>query len=243
MVVKTARTRSRSVLVVDDEPGIRAFLQQSLTVDRYSVTTAETGEEAIERLAHELSDIALVDVVLPGMSGLDLVEVIREGGPDAPWDAAMPVVLLSGLADPHSPVRGLERGADDYLAKPFHYPELLARMGGLLRRTRGPVARGTLRVGPLLIDRQGRRARLYDQALELSMKEFDLLVALATSPFRVVTKQELLRDVWGYVGSARTRTVDSHASRLRCKLTNLGRGQSFVTNIWGVGYRLLSDDA
>ena len=140
-------------------------------------------------------------------------------------------------------MRGIERGADDYVPKPFHYPEVLARLGALIRRSRGATLREEIRVGALAIDRNARRATLAGRVLDLSAKEFALLSALAKDPGRVLTKGELLRDVWGYRSAARTRTVDSHASRLRRKLAAGGGGERWVVNVWGIGYRLLPEEA
>ncbi len=178
------------------------------------------------------------------MSGLDLVSAIRDGGADDPWDAGMPILSCPGHTSPHAAVRGIERGADDYVAKPFHYPELLARLGALIRRSRGATLREEIRVGSL-VDRPQRAAgrRSPARVLDLSAKEFALLSALAKDPARVLTKGELLRDVWGYRAAARTRTVDSHASRLRRKLATHGGGERWVVNVWGIGYRLLPEEA
>ena len=140
-------------------------------------------------------------------------------------------------------MRGIERGADDYVAKPFHYPEVLARLGALIRRSRGATVAEEVRVGALAIDRHGRRASLGGPRLDLSAKEFALLDALARDPGRVLTKAELLRDVWGYRSAGRTRTVNSHASRLRRKLAAHGGGERWVVNVWGIGYRLLPEEA
>ena len=194
-------------------------------------------------LATARPDAAVVDVGLPGMSGLELVSRIREGGVAAEWDAGMPILLISADAGPFSVVRGIDRGADDFVAKPFHYPEILARLGALIRRSRGATVREEIRVGPLTIDRHSRRASIGGRALDLSAKEFALLAALAKDPTRVLTKGELLRDVWGYRAAARTRTVDSHASRLRRKLASQGGGERWVVNVWGIGYRLLPEEA
>ena len=130
-----------------------------------------------------------------------------------------------------------ERGADDFVGKPFSYGELRLRIAAILRRTRDGRRRGRLRVGELEIDPAARTARLRGRPVELSTKEFGLLLALAADPTRVFTKQDLLRDVWGYRAMGATRTLDSHACRLRQKL---GRaGDRFVINVWGVGYRLV----
>jgi len=228
-----------SVFVVDDDASLIEYLADNLTLDRLQVTTATSGEEAVRLLVGLAPDIAIVDVTLPGMSGIELVETVRRGGPENVWDSSMPIIVLSGRGDEHTPVRALMGGADDFVAKPFSYPELHARIGSLLRRARGKPST-VIRVGPLEVDRSSHRAFVNQCLLDLSTKEFGLLAALAQSPDRVITKQELLRDVWGYIGRVRTRTVDSHASRLRCKLAEAG-APGLVANVWGVGYRLLGD--
>jgi DNA-binding response OmpR family regulator len=232
-----------SVLLVEDDAPTRVFLSENLIADRFAPVSATSAEEAIEVLATSRPDAAVVDVGLPGMSGLDLVSRIREGGPAAEWDSGMPILLISADAGPFSVVRGIDRGADDFVAKPFHYPEVLARLAALIRRSRGATLREEIRVGPLTIDRHSRRATVGGRILDLSAKEFALLAALAKDPTRVLTKGELLRDVWGYRAAARTRTVDSHASRLRRKLAAQGGGERWVVNVWGIGYRLLPEEA
>jgi DNA-binding response OmpR family regulator len=232
-----------AVLVVEDDATTRTFLAENLIADRFAPLSATSAEEALAILAGARPDAALVDIGLPGMSGLDLISEIRDAGSDSPWDSGMPILLISGEASPHAAVRGIERGADDFVAKPFHYPEIVARLGALIRRSRGAVIAEEIRVGALTIDRHGRRASLGGRRLDLSAKEFALLDALARDPGRVLTKGELLRDVWGYRAAARTRTVDSHASRLRRKLAAQGGGERWVVNVWGIGYRLLPEEA
>jgi DNA-binding response OmpR family regulator len=231
------------VLVVDDERVVLDLLAENLVADRFAVQRATSAEEALSLLRRARADVAIVDVAMKGMGGLELVSTIREAGADAPWDNGMPILMLSGRREPHDAVRAIERGADDYVGKPFHYPELLARLEALLRRSRGVTVAATVRVGPLTVERHARRATVGGRCVGLSAKEFELLLALARDPHRVVHKDELLRDVWGYRGRARTRTVDSHASRLRRKLAGAGAGERWVHNVWGVGYRLLPDDA
>jgi DNA-binding response OmpR family regulator len=232
-----------SVLLVEDDRATRDFLAENLSADRFAPMPATNAEEAVELLGRGRPDAAVVDVGLPGMSGLELVTRIRDGAPEGGWDAGMPILLISGEASPHAAVRGIGRGADDFVPKPFHYPEVLARLGALIRLARGATMAEELRVGALAIDRHGRVATIGGRRLDLSAKEFALLVALARDPSRVLTKAELLRDVWGYRAAPRTRTVDSHASRLRRKLAAEGGGGRWVVNVWGVGYRLLGEEA
>ena len=147
------------------------------------------------------------------------------------------MVVLSGRAGELDRVRGFERGADDFVCKPFSYPELLGRVGAVLRRMRPRQRLGRLRVGDLEVDPASREVRLRGRRIDLSQKEFALLRTLAASPTRVFTKEELLRDVWGFRSLGATRTLDSHACRLRQKLGTAG--DRFVVNVWGVGYRLV----
>jgi DNA-binding response OmpR family regulator len=146
------------------------------------------------------------------------------------------VLILSGRTSEADRLRGFEAGADDYLPKPFHYPELAARVAAVLRRRIGR-RRGPIRVGDLTVDPLRRRVEVGGREVRLANKEFVLLRALAAEPHRVFTKEELLRDVWGFRSQGRTRTLDSHASRLRRKLDP--EGGRYVCNCWGVGYRLL----
>jgi DNA-binding response OmpR family regulator len=179
-----------------------------------------------------------VDVGLPDGSGLELVRKVREaGGPGSRLDARLPLLVVSGRAGETDRVRGFERGADDFVSKPFSYVELRLRVAALLRRSRERRSQGRLRVGELELDPVGREVRLRGARVALSQKEFALLQQLASEPTRVWTKAELLRDVWGFRALGATRTLDSHACRLRNKL-RVGGDRRWIENIWGVGYRL-----
>jgi DNA-binding response OmpR family regulator len=147
--------------------------------------------------------------------------------------------MLSGRASETDRVRGFARGTDDYVVKPFHYPELAARIEAVLKRANGRRERGLIQVGELRVDPLSRKVTVGDRRVELSAKEFALLRMLASEPTRVFTKEELLRDVWGFQLMGSTRTLDSHASRLRRKLGSSGR--RWIVNVWGVGYRLTDE--
>ena len=155
----------------------------------------------------------------------------------SPLDPCLPLLVLSGRAGELDRVRGFERGADDFVAKPFSYGELRLRIAAMLRRTGERRGRGKLTVGSLSLDPAARDVRLRGRRIDLSQKEFALLRALMAEPTRVLTKEELLRDVWGFRSLGTTRTLDSHACRLRSKLG--ADGDRFVVNVWGVGYRLV----
>jgi DNA-binding response OmpR family regulator len=171
------------------------------------------------------------------LAELELCLRLRRGEPGRTWDRNVPVILLTPSSDPVDRVRALDRGADDVIGRPFAYEELLARIRALLRRTSS--ANGEVLVaGNLVVDRRTRRVSVRDRLVSLSAKEFDLLVRLASEPNRVFTKEHLLREVWGFRALGRTRTLESHASRLRRKL-NVSEDDRYVVNVWGVGYRLL----
>ncbi len=155
------------------------------------------------------------------------------------WRGEVPVIVLGRPeAEPVDRVRAFRRGCDDYVPRPFHYDELVERIRAVLRRT-ATVPRETLVAGPIEIDVRTRVVAVAGTPLLLAQKEYELLVKLATDPQRVFTKDELLRDVWDFRSSSRTRTLDSHASRLRRKLRSVDEQTAFVENVWGVGYRLL----
>jgi DNA-binding response OmpR family regulator len=227
-----------TLLLVEDDPVVRTFLADNLTADGYELLLADTLRDGLRELEHHRPDLAVIDLALPDGSGLEIVRRVRAAdGLASRVDPALSLVILSGRSGEQDRMRGLERGADDFVPKPFSYGELRLRIAAVLRRTREGRRRGRLRVGELEIDPAGRDARLRGRRVELSAKEFALLLALAAEPTRVFTKEQLLRDVWGFRAMGTTRTLDSHACRLRQKL---GRaGDRFVVNVWGVGYRLV----
>jgi DNA-binding response OmpR family regulator len=231
------RREIASVVVCEDDTVTLELLCDNLVADRFGVLPAPSASDALRLCRYKQPDLMLLDLTLPDASGLDVLQEIREAdGIASRFDPGLPVIVLTGRGAEDDRVRGLEFGADDYLVKPFHYPELRARIGAVLRR-RAERRDGPLRVGELVVDPARRRVWLGQRSIELSAKEFSLLRILAGDPHRVFTKRELLGEVWGYRTPAKTRTLDSHASRLRRKLDpEDGR---FVVNCWGVGYRLL----
>jgi DNA-binding response OmpR family regulator len=230
-----------AVLVVEREAPVRAFLEQQLTDDGYEVLSTERARQALELVEEARPDLVLLDAVLPDGSGFELCSRLREGEPGRVWNRDVPVIMVSSRSEPVDRVRGFARGCDDYVPMPFVYEELLARIRAVLRRAAGP-RRALLEVRGLTIDLASRTVRVEGEAASLSAKEYDLLVALAEEPERVFGKEELLRDVWGFRSLGRTRTLDSHASRLRRKL-NRGDELAYVLNVWGVGYRLVAPGA
>ena len=227
-----------TLLVVEDDPKTRAFLADNLTADGFSVSTARGVAEGVEAIRTEFPDLVILDVGLPDGSGLEIMRVVRDTDEVAARiDPRTPMLVLSGLGGELDRLRAFERGADDYLVKPFAYRELLARVRAILGRAQERPARGRMRVGTLEIDPVSRQVVLDGAVVELSQKEFSLLRTLASDATRVWTKDELMRLVWGHRNLGTTRTLDSHACRLRAKLC-VG-GDLFVINVWGVGYRLV----
>ena len=225
------------VVVCEDDEATLELLCDHLTADRYAALPAPSASDAMRLCSYNQPDLLVLDLCLPDAPGLDVLREIREAdGVTARFDPELPVIALSGRGAPEDRVRGLEAGADDYLVKPFHYPELRARIDRILRR-RAARREGPCRVGEIVIDPARRSVTVAGREVSLANKEFALLRALAAEPTRVFSKEELLRDVWGFRSLGRTRTLDSHASRLRRKLDpDHGR---FVVNCWGVGYRLI----
>jgi DNA-binding response OmpR family regulator len=227
-----------TILIVEDHLTTRRFLADNLAADGYEPLEADCAREGRRLMAAKAPDLAIIDLSLPDRDGLDLLRDVRHADPLVTrLDPNLPLFVLSGRASELDRLRGFERGCDDYLVKPFSYAELRGRVGALLRRTRRGPRCGRLQVGPLELDPLGREVWLNGEPLHLSKKEFALLRALAEEPSRVFTREELLRGVWGYRSLGQTRTLDSHASRLRRKLSV--SGNAFVVNVWGVGYRLI----
>jgi DNA-binding response OmpR family regulator len=226
------------VLVVEDDDATRTFLVDNLNADGFRAAGASGAGEGLRAIEVRQPALVLLDLMLEDDgSGLELLDRVRSAdGLASRIDPDVPVIVLTGRSGDSDRVRGFLRGADDFVVKPFLYQELLGRIRAVLRRAQGRPQRGVLRVGELSIDPVTRDVRLAGAAVYLSAKEFALLHALAVDPTRVLSKAELLRDVWGYLAMGNTRTVDAHACRLRKKLS--GSGRQWVLNVRGVGYRL-----
>jgi DNA-binding response OmpR family regulator len=228
------------ILVVADEPRILAFLVDNLRDDDMEVFAAQSLAQARSKLNAVRPDLVVLDVNLPDGNGFDFCREIRAWDPlEARFDLELPILMLTARTEEVDRVRGFQRGADDFLGKPYSYPELLARINALLRRAGARAASDVLHSDGIAIDLRTREVRVNGAEVQLSSKEFLLLAALARDPLRVHAKHELLEKVWGYRASGATRTLDAHASRLRRKLRPLGDGRAYIGNIWGVGYRLV----
>lgn len=231
-----------TIVIVEDHATTRQFLADNLAADGYEPVEAATAREGRRLIADRRPDLAILDLGLPDRDGLALLTDLRErGGDHGELDSRLPILIVSGRAGELDRIRGLDRGADDFLAKPFSYGELRSRVGALLRRSALRPSVGRLRVGTLELDPLSREVWVEGRRVRLANKEFALLHALAAQPTRTFSREELLREVWGFQAMGHTRTLDSHASRLRRKLA-VGRG-SYVVNVWAVGYRLIDGEA
>jgi DNA-binding response OmpR family regulator len=224
----------QALLLAEREADDRAFLERHLTNDGFDVVGVAAAGEALVAAERARPDVVLLGNPLPDASAVDVCGRIRSR------DRRVPVIVLdAGGADMIDRLRAFDRGCDDWLARPFDYEELLARIRAVLRRA-APEPAERLEAGAIVVDRGTRRVTVGGAAVALAGKEFELLCKLASDPTRVFPKEQLLREVWGFRSSARTRTVDSHASRLRRKLGTAGAADC-VLNVWGVGYKLLEE--
>jgi DNA-binding response OmpR family regulator len=226
----------RKILVVEDDRTLRQALSFNLSREGYDVITAAEGETALGMARAQRLDLVLLDVMLPGMSGIEVLRTLRSEG------ISTPVIVLSAKGDEIDRVVGLKVGADDYVAKPFSRPELLARVEAVLRRNRRATPSDEageepepITTGPIAIDRSRREVRVGGELLHTTTKEFDLLAYLAAHPGRIFTRDQLLSRVWGYDYAGDGRTVDVHVSWLRSKLRSAD-GHNYFRTVRGVGY-------
>jgi DNA-binding response OmpR family regulator len=220
-----------TILVVDDEPIVRDVVVRYLRRDGYRTREAATGDEAREILETEPPELVVLDVMLPGMDGLELCRWIRA-------QSALPVIMLTARGDETDRVVGLELGADDYVTKPFSPRELAARVRNVLRRTRdAAVDAEQVEFGEYEVDAAAREVRRDGKVLRLTAKEFDLLWFLVSHPRRVFSREQLMERVWGYTTALDTGTVTVHIRRLREKLEEEPSQPVHLETVWGVGYR------
>lgn len=227
------------ILVVDDEERIRRLLRMYLEREGYKIDEAEDGEKALEKAFQKNYDLILLDLMLPGMDGLDVCAEIRK-------KKATPIIMLTARGEESNRVEGFEVGTDDYVVKPFSPRELVHRVKAVLRRASATAYLSTdmdthnVIVFPdLMIDHDAHEVKVGGQTITLTPKEYELLYYLACSPDKVFTRETLLRDVWNYEFFGDLRTVDTHVKRLREKLNRASpKAAKMITTVWGVGYKL-----
>jgi len=233
----TSTPEAERILVVDDEPDIVALVVYHLAKAKYRVSSAASGPDALALAKRERPALVVLDLMLPGMSGFDVLARLRQD----PDTAGVAVLMLTARKDEPDRIRGLELGADDYLTKPFSPQELVLRVAAILRRVgTGGEAIDSLHIGPIRIDRSAHRVWVEEEELELTPTEYKLLLMLADRRGRVQARTHLLETVWEAAPDIQTRTVDMHVQRLR---TKLGVAGELVETVRGFGYRLRAPGA
>ena len=226
---------SARILVVDDDRALAEMLSMALQAEGFETEHAADGSDAVELFRSMKPDLVLLDVMLPGLDGIEVCERIRA-------ESGVPIIMLTARTDTRDVVRGLEAGADDYVVKPFKSAELIARIRARLREPQQEVSE-TLRIGDLTIDVAAHEVRRGNQPISLTPLEFDLLAILARKPQQVFTREVLLEKVWGYQYKADTRLVNVHVQRLRAKIEQDPDHPTIVATVRGVGYRAGSQSA
>jgi two-component system phosphate regulon response regulator PhoB len=230
--VTVAAAAGERILVVDDEPDIVALVVYHLAKSGYKVSSASTGTDALAMARRDRPSLIVLDLMLPGMSGFDVLAKLRED----PNTASVAVLMLTARKEEPDRIRGLELGADDYLTKPFSPQELVLRVGAILRRlaaTSEPA--DVLQFGPIRVDRSAHRVLVNEHEVELTPTEYKLLLTLAERRGRVQARSHLLETVWDAAPDIQTRTVDMHIQRLRTKLHPAG---DLIETVRGFGYRI-----
>lgn len=229
---------NNSLLIAEDDESTAAFLTDNLVADGFQVAVASGAAETLRQIEVRHPALVLLDLTLEDGNGLDVLDRVRAAdGMASRIDPELPVIVVTGRGAEADRVRSFERGADDHVVKPVAYSELLGRIRAILRRAECRPQRGLLRHAGLTVDPVTRTVMLDSKPVHLSVKEFSLLQRLADEPERVYTKNELLRDVWGYLSVGKTRTIDAHACRLRKKL-QAASDRRWIISVRGVGYRL-----
>ncbi len=220
-----------TILIVEDEADLSELMRYNLEAESFRVVTAESGDEAVERIRDGVPDLILLDWMLPGLSGIELTRRWRS----REETARTPIIMVTARGEEEERVRGLATGADDYIVKPFSMPELVARIQALLRRSSPALVTNVLKAGDLELDRQSHRVRRAGRDLHLGPTEYRLLEYLMRHPGRVYSREQLLDGVWGNDVYVDERTVDVHVGRLR-KAINRGREADPIRTVRGAGY-------
>jgi phosphate regulon transcriptional regulator PhoB len=228
---------AQKILVIEDEPDIRKLVQYNLIQEHFNVVEAEDGEQALSLLQREKPNLVILDLMLPGLSGLELCKMLRQRSDTS----RLPILMLTAKAGETDRIVGLEMGADDYLAKPFSPREMVARVRAILRRAESKPASETTvsyEKGPLKIDFSTYEVFVRGKPVKLTLKEFELLRFLVQNPSRVLNRDQLLDRVWGGETFVTPRTVDVHIRRLRKAIEKDDRKPKWILTVRGVGYKL-----
>ena len=225
-----ATTRRNKILIVDDDASLAEMLQLVLRQEGFETVWCATGDAALQVFRAKTPDLVLLDLMLPGINGVDVCRRIR-------GESGVPIVMLTAKSDTGDVVDGLQAGADDYVAKPFKPRELVARIWTRLRRPAAESDTETIRIGDVVVNVAAHQVRRAGQSIPLTPLEFDLLLALARRPNQVFSREKLLEQVWGYRHAADTRLVNVHVQRLRSKIENDPEKPEIVVTVRGIGYK------
>ena len=222
------------ILIIEDEPSMQLGLKDNLELENYAVDTSSDGESGLQKIKTGKYDLVLLDVMLPKLSGFDVCKAARAAGNQTP------IILLTARGEEVDKIVGLELGADDYITKPFSVRELLARVKALLRRTRiGETENNKITIGRLTIDFVSFRSEADGAEIKLSHKEFEILAYLSRNKNKVVSRYDLLENVWGYDEGITTRTVDNFIARLRQKIETNPNQPKVILTVHGSGYKMI----
>lgn len=230
---------NKTILVVDDEDRIRRLLKMYLEKENYTIDEAADGEAALNMAMRNDYDLILLDLMLPKMDGIDVAQTLRE-------EKDTPIMMLTAKGEEVNRIQGLEVGADDYIVKPFSPREIVLRVGAILRRTQPKNTKeadnlDVIKLPHLEVDNQAHRVLADGQQVNLTPKEYDLLLYLMSSPDQIFGREQLLREVWKYEFFGDLRTVDTHIKRLREKLSKKSpKAAKMIETVWGLGYKLNS---
>jgi len=233
-------SEQRNILVIEDDSEIAELVKINLEDNGFKVDCVGNGNEGYKRIQSASYDLIILDLMLPGMDGLEICKRFRKE------DTTTPLLMLTAKSEEFDKVLGLELGADDYLTKPFSIRELIARVKALLRRSKQATIEqesvehtGTITIGNLTIDPEKHKVTMNDEKVDLTAKEFDLLYLFAQHPGRTFSRQELLNTIWGYQFNGYEHTVNTHINRLRSKIEEDPSNPTYLKTVWGVGYRFV----
>ncbi|MEG0773275.1 response regulator transcription factor [Clostridium sp.] len=228
----------KKILVVDDEEHIQELIKFNLEKNNYEVITADNGKDAFEIAKEQQPDLVLLDLMIPGMDGLEVCKAIRR----ETAISNMPIIMITARGEELDKILGLELGADDYITKPFSVRELLARVKAILRRTTVKYEENDYKFGDIAIDFRKHEIKKDGEKIELTLKEFELLEILIKNKGRVMTRDFLLDKIWGYEYVGETRTVDVHVRHLRQKIESDDKNPIYIQTIRGIGYKFNNGD-